>query len=354
MRNCEAARKHVKDFSGGESPEPRASMKSTPPPATDPLLAIPLAAECPDGWRKFIDEYTDHLKVSGFSPLTIKCYPRLVQRFIAWMEKNGCNAPMKITPELCMAFQRAIFYSHHRRGKPFNVQTHIRFISCIRSFTKFLKRAGHILIDPGLAMQYPRAPRRLPRNILSEDDVAKILSIPDVRTAKGYRDRTIIEVLYATGIRTGEVANLDVDDIDLATGRLRIRFGKGKKDRWVPLGEIATEYLAGYIKNIRCKLTPQIATGPLFIGWRGGKRITGSMINKDVAHYYKKAGIEWHVVPYTFRHTCATHMLKHGANLRHVQEILGHESIATTEIYTHVEIGDLAEAHAKFHPRERL
>lgn len=293
------------------------------------------------------------LKVAAFSRHTLAHYGASVRDFCIWLSENECRSPAAITPELCMAYQKALYFHRDHHGRGFAAATQIHRLSAVRQFTRFLKRAGYALVDAGLAVQMPRPSKRLPRGILSEEDMAKILSMPDVRTLRGYRDRTILEVLYSTGIRSGELGALDIGDFDFGTGRLCIRAGKGKKDRVVPIGAVATEYLAGYIRNVRPRFENAESGKALFLSWTG-KRLVGKTFVGEMQKYIQKAGIEWRVVPHALRHTCATHMLRRGANLKHIQEILGHESLATTEKYTRVEIGDLQDVHEKFHPREKL
>lgn len=304
-------------------------------------------------WARFVAEFAETLRVEGFSKNTQPEYHRAARRFTAWLTRQGCTAPAALTPELCLAFQRAVYYARSRAGQPFALNSQVQMLSPVRRFTAFLKRHGYALIDAGLAIRLPRAPRRLPRDILAATDMAKLLAAPDVRTLRGYRDRTLLEVLYATGLRSSELIGLDVGDVDAATGRLRVRAGKGGKDRFLPLGPIAAEYVAGYIRNVRPRLVRRAAEAALFLGWKGQRLATATLVN-EIARYVQRAGVEVHATPHTFRHTCATHMLKAGANIRHIQALLGHESITTTERYTRVEIGDLAAVHDRFHPRERM
>ncbi len=305
-------------------------------------------------WRKFLDEYGEELRIAGYSRNTLVPYTGDVRRLVDWLLRRGCTAPMAITPELCMSFQRAVYYHVTARGTPNPLNSQRRMLTSARSFTQFLKRRGYALVDPGLAIVMPRTGKSLPRDILTESEVMRILSTPDIGTLRGYRDRTILEVLYATGMRSGEVLKIDISDVNLESGTIMIREGKGRKDRFVPLGDVAAEFVAGYMKNVRPRLVRNPAETALFPGSNGRKVKQAGQLLVDLRRILRKAGIKKNVVLHTFRHTCATHMLRGGANIRHIQVLLGHESLKTTEQYTRVEIGDLQRAHDEFHPRKSL
>ncbi len=360
QRVAERAGKSGKIFNLYSPPYMYGEKSASPDPlATSPAARstgdLPRVAQAEDTgpWQRFLDEYTESLRVGGYAKRTIELYPRYAARFAAWLIGEGIIVPTEIRPETCAAFQRAVYYYHPRSGQPNPVTSQSSLLTTVRSFTRFLKRAGYALIDAGLAIQMPRLPKRLPRDIISEEEMTRLLSMPDTRTIRGYRDRTILEMLYGTGMRSAELFALDVEDVDVSSGRVHIRQGKGGKDRVVPMGEVAAEYAGGYLARIRPRLgASSKARG--FLLTSKGMRMDRRPVTAMVRRYAKKAGIERRIGLHTFRHTCATHMLRRGANIRHVQEQLGHESIATTERYTRVEIGDLAEVHEKFHPRKTL
>jgi integrase/recombinase XerD len=323
-----------------------------PPPAAPPIPhSVDRAALGP--WARFVDDFAESLRVAGYAKRTVWLYPHHAGRFAAWLVGCDRRAPALVTPEDCLAFQRALYYHRTRKGVPYPLTTQVGFLTAVRAFTRFWKRSGYALVDPGLAIQSPRTPKRLPREIMTEEEVVKLLALPDVRTARGARDRAILEILYSTGVRAGEIAALDLGDVDLASGRLHVREGKGGRDRVVPMGAVAAEFVGGYVRNVRPRLLGRRQDAALFLRLRGG-RITETHLERVVAGYVARAGITKKVTPHVFRHTCATHMLKGGAGIRHVQALLGHKSLATTERYTKVEIGDLAEVHERCHPRERL
>jgi integrase/recombinase XerD len=211
---------------------------------------------------------------------------------------------------------------------------------------------GYLTRDPSAGLHYPRLPKTLPRNILTPQEARRIIEKPDTQTVLGYRDRTILEVVYATGLRKSELMNLVVGDVNLEEELLRINRGKGDKDRVVPLSHISCQYLETYLKAIRPQLLGDGQTDKLFLSQQGrgmGKNTISYLVEK----YARLAKIKKHVTCHVWRHSCATHLLKNQANLRHVQAILGHRSLSTTERYLHLTITDLKEAHRKFHPREK-
>lgn len=317
-----------------------------------PSLRIPRAGEI-GPWERYREEFMEYLRVGGFSENTVDIYQRGMGRFGLWLLGRGVRTPMGVTPDLCMSYQRAVFYHVSRRGVPNPVNNQRNMLTGVRKFLRFLKKRGHALIDPGQAIEMPKAPQRLPREVLGEEEIAALLRLPDTATLRGYRDRTILEVLYATGMRSGELLGLDVEDINLEAERVHIRQGKGKKDRVVPLGEVATEFLSGYLRSVRPRFLRGEGERAVFMGMEG-KRLYSEVMALDIRRYAKRGGISKRVNPHAFRHACATHMLKRGANIRHIQEILGHATVRTTEIYTHVEIGDLRKIHEEFHPRGSL
>jgi len=225
-------------------------------------------------------------------------------------------------------------------------------LSAVKGFLRFLKERDYIARDPSLDIPYAKVPKQLPRGILTNTEARRIINTPDTTCALGYRDRAIMEVLYTTGIRKQELNNLNLTDVDYHDGFLRIDQGKGRKDRIVPLGRIACRYLENYIKSVRPELIKDPYNNALFLSTRGN-RLSKNMVWEMVKKYAKKAKIKKNISPHTFRHSCATAMLKNKADIRAVQELLGHESLESTQVYTRVTIGDLKEVHRRCHPREK-
>jgi len=220
-----------------------------------------------------------------------------------------------------------------------------RKIASIRSFFKFLFREGIIKSNPASSLSTPKRDKHLPK-FLDEKEIVILLESPDRETEAGLRDRSILETLYSTGIRVSELVGLDMDNIDQIGGIIKV-YGKGKKERIVPIGERALQAIRDYLKARR-----PIAkeTKALFFNKNGG-RLTDRSIRRIINKYITKASIQQKISPHTLRHSFATHMLDHGADLRSVQELLGHANLSTTQIYTHITTERLKSAYTKAHPR---
>ena len=304
-----------------------------------------------------LERYRSHLQLRNFAPRGIEtnfAALQLLFRFLAETKSAPDQADViGLTTSKLHDFQRWHFYQPTTRGAARSVAYQNRVLSAVKSLFNFLQEENFIARDPAAALRYGREPETLPRNILTVREARQIIETPDVQTVRGYRDRTILEVLYATGIRKQELMNLCLADVNLEEELLRINCGKGAKDRVVPLTAVAASFLESYINAIRPQLLgSRLTTNRLFLSQRGGP-IARNTLGELVTKYARIARIKKHVTCHLWRHTCATHLLQNKANLRHVQEILGHRSLATTERYLHLTITDLKEAHRRHHPRER-
>jgi integrase/recombinase XerD len=225
-----------------------------------------------------------------------------------------------------------------------------RIISAVRGFYRFLLVERILNFDPTESLEL-KTPRRQPPEILTVGEMENILSKPELSTKKGIRDRAILEFLYATGARVSEVTNLTVSQLFLNDGLVRL-FGKGKKERIVPIGKTAIEILDRYLGEVRpLLLRPGKMTDAIFLNQERGTALSRMAIWNAIQEYSHAAKIEKQITPHTFRHSFATHLLEGGADLRIVQELLGHADISTTEIYTHIDRSYLVEVHRRFHPR---
>ena len=237
-----------------------------------------------------------------------------------------------------------------------SIATQAARLSVVRSFFRYLVKSDVLLYDPSAGLELPKRKGILPRSILSKQEVARLLAAPDATTPLGLRDRAMIEVLYSTGIRNAELRALQVYDLDLERGLLRVNEGKNAKDRVVPLGEVACTWLREYLGEARPRLLAghRDAGGePTVFLSKNGKRLVPLGVLYPLKKHARKAGIERVVTPHTLRHTFATHLLAGHADIRHIQAMLGHASVATTQIYTRVEVTDLKAVHRRCHPRER-
>ena len=296
-------------------------------------------------------EFEISLKIQGLADKTIKETLRKLGKFFDYLSSRGITHVDTITKEMVKTYQVELYQHINLKGQLNCIATQNKMLSAVKLFLSFLKDNDYIIEDPAGDIHYAKEPQKLPRSILTISEARKIMHSPDKKSVIGYRDRTILEVLYSSGIRKTELANLQVSDVDYNEGILRIE-GKGKKERVVPIGKIACRYLENYISSVREELIKDPPNNYLFLSIRG-KKLSKDVVRMSIKKYARGAGIKKNVHCHTFRHTCATHMLKNKANIRIIQELLGHTCLNSTQIYTHITITDLKEVHRRCHPREQ-
>lgn len=299
-----------------------------------------------------VNEYLKSLKVRNFSQRTIHEAGWRLKKFLEYLDARSIEGPQAITREAVSSYQLELYEKINRSGNPNTVSYQNGMLSTVKRFTRYLKVHDYVVSDPAADIPYAKVPKRLPKGVLTSAEARKILHQADTSCVVGYRDRAILELLYSTGIRKEELGALKLSDVDTTDGFLRVDSGKGGKDRIVPIGRIACRYLENYIKSVRPELIKDVREKHLFLTSRG-KPFSKNVVWELVKKYAGKAKIHKNVSPHTFRHTCATAMLKNKANIRAVQELLGHSSINSTQVYTHLSITDLKEVHARCHPREK-
>jgi integrase/recombinase XerD len=301
----------------------------------------------------FRDKFCDHLVALNYAKKTVKSYTFYLNRFFAWCRGNGIGELAAATRDAIRDYQTYLFEEiNPNTGQPNAVTYQNISLRAVKTFFRFLSETDYLVSDPAKSISYAREPQRLPRSILTQAEMKRLLAAPNTKTVLGYRDRTILEVLYSTGIRKEELNNILITDVDYNDGIIRINQGKGKKDRVVPIGKIACRYLENYIKAVRPSLIRDPYNNHLFLSLKGSK-LSKNMVWTIVKNCVKKAKIKKTVSPHTFRHTCATLMLRNNANVRHIQELLGHASLDSTQVYARVSIVDLKAIHARCHPREK-
>lgn len=293
---------------------------------------------------KDIALFSDYLLVEkGYSPNTIAGYARDLQDFSRFLRNSGGSGLVSAQRQQVMGYLSEL----HKKGLSANSIG--RRLSALRSFYKFLLLDKRIEADPMVNLESPKAARYLP-NVLSQAEVSLLLSQPDTSTLAGKRDRAILETLYATGMRVSELVGLNLDDVNLKFSYAKC-FGKGGKERLVPLGSYAIASIEEYLQKVRpVFLKVKSSEQSLFINQRG-KRLTRQSVWNIIKTSAASAGLEGSLSPHTLRHSLATHMLENGADLRTVQEILGHVDLATTEIYTHLLQKTITAEYKKYHPR---
>ncbi len=291
--------------------------------------------------KEVIREYILFLRTEkGLSDNTLYSYQNDLKQFLTYLQEKRVLQVGDLNEDSLLSW-----LSHLR--KRFNARSVMRKIASVRGFLKFLQREGYTKGGLCEVLESSTPPKPLP-NVLSVEEIDKILSQPDISNIYGVRDKALLELLYSSGLRISEASNLRIDDIDLEGEFVRCR-GKGQKERIIPLGSIAIKWLREYVSGARFAFVKG-DTRWLFLR-KGGGRLSRVSMWKIVRKYAKQAGIRKKISPHTFRHSFATHLLEGGADLRSIQEMLGHSSITTTEIYTHVSTKHLREVFKESHPR---
>lgn len=298
------------------------------------------------------EKYRQHLTLLNYSLNTIKGHLFYLKRFFWYLKEKNIDEITAVTKDIIRDYQTHLYEEINFKGEPNSVVTQNNALKVVKSFFCFLGENDYLVGDPAKDISYAKAPKRLPRSILTQSEMKQLLHSPDTKTALGYRDRAILELLYSSGIRKEELNHLLLQDVDYNDGFLRVNSGKGNKDRVVPIGKIACRYLENYTKAVRPSLITDPYNNHLFLSLKGNK-LSKNMVWEIVKRHGRKARIKKTISPHTFRHTCATLMLRNKANIRHIQEMLGHASLDSTQIYASVSITDLKEVHSRCHPREK-
>jgi len=294
--------------------------------------------------------YGDEVRIR-FSPRTVRAYEDNVHHFLRWLSSRGLEL-VDVKTEDVHAYQRQLFTAKKADDRSYSVSTQAGRIVALKSFFRFLYRRLLILRDPAASVELPHRENRIPRVILTKKEALRVLGAVKGTTAIALRDRALLETLYATGIRYSELAKLTPYDVDTEERLLCVIQGKGRKDRNVPLTHAAARAIEAYLMRARGKLLGRSKAPYLFLSYKGGI-LYDNMINKRLARWAKKAGVKKHVTCHTFRHSVATHLLRGRADIRHIQALLGHASLKSTERYTRVELSDLRKVIARAHPRGR-
>jgi integrase/recombinase XerD len=302
-----------------------------------------------NGIALYLKHFLEWSKAMNYSADTVKTRETCVRRFIIWCEARGLDKPQDITQPILERYRRYLFNYRKSNGAPLSHSTQHSHLAPIKAFFKWLNKHNYILYNPASEFELPRVPKRLPKNILTIEEINDMLNHTAVYGDIGIRDRAIIETFYSTGIRRMKLVNLKIHDIDLDRGTLVIFDGKGQRDRIVPIGARACVWVRKYMEDIRPELVRDDDTGHLFLTEYGEPFIRNRIT--DLIKKYKKAvGIDKKGASHLFRYAMATHMLDNGADIRYIQMILGHKNLTSTEIYTQVSIKKLQQVHAATHP----
>jgi integrase/recombinase XerD len=296
--------------------------------------------------------YCDECKHRHLSERSVAGNRGYLLRFAEFLQGAALADVRDATLQTLLDFHRWMQRRKKPDGEPVGVRYVNRHARLARHLFKLLAERNLILSDIGRDFPPLHDPQSLPRGILTKEQMAVLLRQPHQTTPLGFRDRTILELLYSTGLRGGELCKLTLYDLDLEDRTLRVIQGKGRKDRVAPIGKVACTYLAEYIRAVRPVLVAEASPPAVFLSATGRPLLTNDL-HRLIKTYREKAHLPDNVTTHSLRHTCATEMLKGGASIRHVQELLGHADIQTTQIYTHVVPTDLQKAHARTAPSER-
>ncbi len=303
--------------------------------------------------------FIEYLQALNYSPKTLVNYGRDVKVFLDWLiENTALNSIADATAAHLSQYQIALYQieiEDEKTGekKRLTTGTQSNKLAAMKRFFHWLWQEGLIVHNPSASIQMPKQPKLLPKNILTPQEAKRLIESIPTKKPRDIRDRAILEVMYATGIRRAELVNLSIYDVEMQTGTMRIEHGKGDETRLVPLTASAQSALKLYLEESRSCFAIEPGQINLFVSSRSGGKLDAADIVRIVQKAARAAKIKKHITPHTLRHSCATHLLKGKADIRQIQKLLGHRRLSSTEIYTHVELGDLAEVISRCHPREK-
>ena len=301
------------------------------------------------GFPVLVADYAEWMGAHGYSPRTIENRQRTLAHLAVWLDERGITRPVDVTRPMLDRYQRWLFHYRKLNGEPLTFRSQSQRLLPVRAFFKWTARQHHVLHNPASELELPKVERRLPKPALTASEAELVLAQPDLSTPAGVRDRAMLEVLYSTGIRRMELAGLAVFDIDRDRQTLLVRQGKGRKDRLIPIGERALVWIERYHHEVRRRHAREPDNGVLFLT-ADGNQFSLDRLTQLARRYVLASGVPKQGACHLFRHTLATLMLEGGADLRYVQQMLGHADISTTQIYTHVSIRHLQAIHAATHP----
>ena len=303
----------------------------------------------PANMADFADEYLSSLRVRNYSEETIEGRRQSLNVVLIWSYERDLVRASDITKPILESYLRHLHRYRKKNGKPLGFSSKSNRIIAVRDFFKWLCRSNYLLSNPASELDLPRPEKRLPEEPFTIQQVETILIQPDLSDPLGVRDRAIMELLYSSGLRRSELVRLQIEDLNFERETLQVRQGKGGKDRVVPVGKRALAWLERYLEEVRPQLEVSYHEHAFFLS-SYGEAFNADVLSRKVSAYIKKADIGRSGSCHLFRHTCATHMLEGGADIRFIQQLLGHEKLETTQIYTEVSIKQLQEVHARTHP----
>jgi len=315
----------------------------------EPLPRLGRPEDGPRTLANLMDIYLAALEVRNFTRATIVGKHVHLSYFLDWAAERGIGKAAEVTKPILDRYARWLYIYRKKDGEPLSFRSQFGRLTIVRAFFSWACRHNHLLYNPASELELPKIGRRLPKHVLSPNEVERILCIPDLSTAAGMRDRAILETFYSTGIRRMELINLRRYDVDVERGTLLVRQGKGHRDRMVPIGERALQWIDKYLSDARPHLVVEPDEGVVFLT-REGQSFTPNRLTQLVRDHIDAADIGKRGSCHLFRHTMATALLENGCDVRYIQEMLGHVKMETTQIYTQVSIRQLKKMHSAFHP----
>ena len=306
----------------------------------------------PDTMRGIAETFFEWLAIKNYSPATIQNRKNYLHYFFNWCEERELIYPSEITKPIIERYQKYLYhYRQKRTGEPLTFGSQHTHICPIKAFFKWLTKQNYILYNPASEIDLPRLEKRLPKFVLTDTEAEKVLNLIDITTDIGIRNRAILEAFYSSGMRRAELVNLKIFDIDAERGVLVIRQGKGKKDRTIPIGDRALEWIEKYVDDVRPKFVIEPDNSILFLSEQG-EALSKNRLTQMVRNYVNAADLGKKGACHLFRHTMSTLMLENGADIRFIQEMLGHADLSTTQIYAQVSIRQLKQVHTLTHPAQ--
>jgi integrase/recombinase XerD len=321
-------------------------------PASAAKMEKPSPTPTPDDPQSLLyltGRYLEHLRVRNFSDQTVYGRGKMLRYFRKFCEQLGLTQARQITRAVILNYQGHLFHYRKADGTALTIGTQKAWITAVASFFSWLTRESLVLYNPASDLELPRKELRLPKSVLNAHEVEAVMNVPDLDAPLGIRDRAILETLYSTGLRRTELCQLNQGDVDFDRGVVRVEQGKGKKDRYAPIGERALKWVEKYLVEVRPALCPALNEPALFLNMLGA-RMNPNRLGSQVHEIISASGIGKKGSCHLFRHSFATLLLENGCDVRYVQEMLGHSKLETTAVYTHVSMRTLKAMHAKYHP----
>ena len=307
----------------------------------------------PHGFPALLARYLERLAIRNFSPATVAGRAHYLGVFAAWCAERSLTQPRDVTKPVLDRYAKMLYHYRKEDGQPLSFRSQHTHLVPVRSFFKWLAKDNLILFNPASELELPKLGHRLPKHVLTAAEADQVLAVPSLSDPLGIRDRAILETFYSTGMRRAELIGLKLYDLDVERGTVMIRQGKGQKDRMVPIGERALAFIDKYLVEVRPSLVLEPDDGTIFLTHEG-LPFTPNRMTQLVRDHVDVSGIGKRGACHLFRHTMATLMLEGGADIRFIQQMLGHAKLETTQIYTQVSIRQLKAIHSTTHPGAKL